>query len=628
MMPAIVTSKSTYALMLISLVLSLWSTNGSTQSLESVKSQLQDRAINLGEQLINTQTNNWLNNIGQGRTQLILEGIEQEKPNYRLETIQPLSGINPGIEQLLFFQGSVLSADNQGERRPTLNLGLGQRYLIDDAQAVAGVNLFLDYEAKSKHKRASLGLEYQRSNFSLGANYYQALSDKKVIGQYTEEPLSGYDVNLLGQVPYTSWAKIRAQHYFWDQKVGDDIKGSVLGIEVKLSPSSSIEFGQEDNNTQNKQNYAKLSLKLPFKQSEKPSNFSLNERAFNNGAIMDLTELEFVKRQQMIRVEKRLNIGANTSNVSGNTTELGGTASFTLALNTQPSADVVIAISSDDTTEGVVSPASLTFTTSNWNVAQSISVTGVDDNIHDGDISYNIVTAPAVSADANYSGLNLADIALSNIDDDLPDVVVNFDDKTYITVVSPDTLRVWLDRNLGANQVCSASTDANCYGDLYQWGRNDDGHESRTSNTTSTLASDISPGHANFIQNSVSPHNWSTADSSGSARVSAWADEQSNDICPAGYEVPTEAEFKADTTTASTTTISNLSTAYSSFLKLPAAGYRGYAGVLTYVDTYGSYWVRSPGTTNYGRGLDISAASAVFRNPYASQGQSIRCIKN
>lgn len=455
--------------------------------------------------------------------------------------------------------------------------------------------MFLDYEAKSQHKRASLGLEYQRSDFSLGANYYLALSDKKVIGQYTEEPLSGYDVNLLGQIPYTSWAKIRAQHYFWDQKVGDNIKGSVLGIEVKLSPSSSIEFGQEDNNTQNKQSYAKLSLRLPVTQNEKPNNFALNERAFNSSALMDLTELEFVKRQQMIRVEKRLNIGANTSSISGNTTELGGTASFTLALNTQPSADVVIAISSDDTTEGVVSPASLTFTASNWNVAQSISVTGVDDNIHDGD---------------------------------LPDVVVNFDDKTYITVVSPDTLRVWLDRNLGANQVCSASTDANCYGDLYQWGRNDDGHESRTSSTTTTLAADISPGHANFIQNSVSPHNWSTADSSGSARVSAWADEQSNDICPAGYEVPTEAEFKADTTTASTTTISNLSTAYSSFLKLPAAGYRGYAGVLTYVDTYGSYWVRSPGTSNYGRGLDISANSAIFRNPYASQGQSIRCIKN
>ena len=45
------------------------------------------------------------------------------------------------------------------------------------------------------------------------------------------------------------------------------------------------------------------------------------------------------------------------------TTEGGGTASFTVVLNTQPTASVTIALSSSDTTEGTVSPASLTFTT-------------------------------------------------------------------------------------------------------------------------------------------------------------------------------------------------------------------------------------------------------------------------
>ena len=45
------------------------------------------------------------------------------------------------------------------------------------------------------------------------------------------------------------------------------------------------------------------------------------------------------------------------------TTEAGGTATFTVVLNTQPTADVTIALSSSDTTEGTVRPASLTFTT-------------------------------------------------------------------------------------------------------------------------------------------------------------------------------------------------------------------------------------------------------------------------
>ena len=66
-------------------------------------------------------------------------------------------------------------------------------------------------------------------------------------------------------------------------------------------------------------------------------------------------------------------------------------------LNTQPTANVTIALSSSNTTEGTVSPASLVFTTANWNVAQTVTVTGVDDAVVDGPITYTIVTAPAVS---------------------------------------------------------------------------------------------------------------------------------------------------------------------------------------------------------------------------------------
>ena len=60
---------------------------------------------------------------------------------------------------------------------------------------------------------------------------------------------------------------------------------------------------------------------------------------------------------------------------------------------------MTIALSSSDTTEGTVSPASLTFTTANWNVAQTVTVTGVDDALVDGAVAYTIVTA-ATSADA------------------------------------------------------------------------------------------------------------------------------------------------------------------------------------------------------------------------------------
>ncbi|MFM8252760.1 MAG: beta strand repeat-containing protein, partial [Planctomycetota bacterium] len=96
------------------------------------------------------------------------------------------------------------------------------------------------------------------------------------------------------------------------------------------------------------------------------------------------------------------------------TTESGGTATFTVVLQSQPTADVTIALSSSDTTEGTVAPTSVTFTAANWNVAQTVTVTGVSDTLADGDVAYTIVTAAAVSTDPQYSGLNATDVSVTN----------------------------------------------------------------------------------------------------------------------------------------------------------------------------------------------------------------------
>jgi len=95
------------------------------------------------------------------------------------------------------------------------------------------------------------------------------------------------------------------------------------------------------------------------------------------------------------------------------TTEAGGTASFTVLLNTQPAANVTINLSSSDTTEGTVAPTSLTFTSGNWSVPQTATVTGVDDHVPDGDQQYTIITGPGISSDTNYKGLDPADVAVT-----------------------------------------------------------------------------------------------------------------------------------------------------------------------------------------------------------------------
>ncbi len=113
--------------------------------------------------------------------------------------------------------------------------------------------------------------------------------------------------------------------------------------------------------------------------------------------------------------------GITRGTPSGTTTsENGASVTFTIRLNSEPTSSVTVAISSSDTTEGTVSSSALVFTAANWNLHQTVTVTGVDDLDSDGDVAYTVVVAAATSADPLYNGLNPADVALTNLDNDAP----------------------------------------------------------------------------------------------------------------------------------------------------------------------------------------------------------------
>ena len=102
------------------------------------------------------------------------------------------------------------------------------------------------------------------------------------------------------------------------------------------------------------------------------------------------------------------------------TTEAGGTATFTLVLSTPPTADVTIDLSSSDPGEGTVSPTSVTFTPVDWNVPQTVTVTGVDDGTADGVMAYTIIIEPAISTDPYYNGIDPPDVSVTNTDEGVP----------------------------------------------------------------------------------------------------------------------------------------------------------------------------------------------------------------
>ena len=101
------------------------------------------------------------------------------------------------------------------------------------------------------------------------------------------------------------------------------------------------------------------------------------------------------------------------------TTEDGGTATFSVKLESEPTSTVRIPLRSSDPGEGVADTRVLEFTTGNWATAQTVTVTGVnDDGEEDGPKHYVIRLEKAESRDRFYNGFKPADVLVTNQDND------------------------------------------------------------------------------------------------------------------------------------------------------------------------------------------------------------------
>jgi hypothetical protein len=124
--------------------------------------------------------------------------------------------------------------------------------------------------------------------------------------------------------------------------------------------------------------------------------------------------------------------------------EAGTSSSFEVVLNSQPTASVTISVSSSDTTAGTVSTGLLTFTTGSWSTPQTVTVTGVDDTLEDGNQAFT-VDLSASSADTDYDLLTPAPLAFETVDDDIAGVTVDIDDGLVTTETgATDTFQIVL----------------------------------------------------------------------------------------------------------------------------------------------------------------------------------------
>ena len=116
-------------------------------------------------------------------------------------------------------------------------------------------------------------------------------------------------------------------------------------------------------------------------------------------------------------------VGVTVTPVALSVSEAGGSATYTLRLDGEPTGTVTITPSSGDPTVATVSPSQLAFGPGTWQTLQTVTVTGVNDAIDNvGDARRT--TVRHVIAGGGYDSVTVADVVVTVTDDDTVGVTV------------------------------------------------------------------------------------------------------------------------------------------------------------------------------------------------------------
>ena len=252
------------------------------------------------------------NSMAHSKTDISITGIKSKKTRYAITNVKGFEPSDNGHAQT-FMQSSLTNANS----RAVLNLGLGRRYLSDDESVITGFNVFLDYDPKYGHQRASIGAELKASAFELTANSYKALTKwKKGKSSNQERALDGHDIELGAQIPYMPAAKLYVKNWKWKGVDGNaDTKGNTYSIAFShLVDNVQIELGRRDyDGVAVDENFGQLTYSVPMgaapTQSSKPL---FSSEIFESKSMKD-NMLDKVRRNNaiVIQTEFAAGIGGN-----------------------------------------------------------------------------------------------------------------------------------------------------------------------------------------------------------------------------------------------------------------------------------------------------------------------------
>ena len=170
-------------------------------------------------------------------------------------------------------------------------------------------------------------------------------------------------------------------------------------------------------------------------------------------------------------------------------------ATFTVKLDTQPTGNVTVAVGQTGTanTDVTAAPASLTFTTANWNTVQTVTVSGADDD----DAVDDSATLSLSASGGGYDDIDPASVS----------VTVDDDDEAGLTVSTANS-----SVNEGSNATFTVKLDTQPTGDV-----------TVTVSQTGTANADVTAAPASLT---FTASNWNTAQT---VTVSGAADDDAVD---------------------------------------------------------------------------------------------------
>ncbi|MBE9561680.1 MAG: hypothetical protein IMF12_02280, partial [Proteobacteria bacterium] len=125
----------------------------------------------------------------------------------------------------------------------------------------------------------------------------------------------------------------------------------------------------------------------------------------------NFTNLQIADVTVQVTDDDSAGINLSTDNMTINE---GAENSYNIVLTTQPTNDVTIALSSDENTS--ITPTTLVFSSNNWNVEQTVTITAINDNLVEAETYISSITHKISSDDVNYNNLLIADVTVNIID--------------------------------------------------------------------------------------------------------------------------------------------------------------------------------------------------------------------